>query len=107
MLRFLLPSLILATLASVVFGLSASFFVDYWKGQNPGDAQVYGYTFALLAGSSDVTRTLSSILGLRMTAQVPHSYLRHVPGMDVAVGVTAYQLASSTSAADIDGAPQD
>ena len=43
--------LTLATLASVVFGLSASFFVDYWKSQNPGDAQVYGYTIALLAGA--------------------------------------------------------
>ena len=43
--------LTLATLASVVFGLSASFFVDYWKSQNPGDAQVYGYTIALLVGA--------------------------------------------------------
>ena len=43
--------LTLATLASVLFGLSASFFVDYWKSQNPGDAQVYGYTIALLVGA--------------------------------------------------------
>ena len=53
----------------------------------------------LLAGSTDMTRAVSSVPGLRFAAQFPYSYLRHVPGMDVAVGVTAYQLASSTRAA--------
>ena len=53
----------------------------------------------LLAGSADMTRAMSSVPGLRFAAQFPYSYLRHVPGVDVAVGVTAYQLASSTRAA--------
>ena len=55
----------------------------------------------LLAGSADMTRAVSSVPGLRFAAQFPYSYLRHVPGMDVAIGVTAYQLASSTRAATI------
>ena len=53
----------------------------------------------LMAGSTDMTRAVSSVPGLRFAAQFPYSYLRHVPGMDVAVGVSAYQLASSTRAA--------
>ncbi len=53
----------------------------------------------LTAGSADVTRAVSSIPGLRTAANLPYNYLRHVPGVDVAVGVTAYQLASSTRAA--------
>ena len=53
----------------------------------------------LLAGTADMTRAVSSIPGLRLAAQLPYSYLRHVPGVDVAVSVTAYQLASSTRAA--------
>lgn len=53
----------------------------------------------LMAGSADMTRAVSSVPGLRLAAQFPYSYLRHVPGVDVAVGVTAYQLASSTRAA--------
>ncbi len=53
----------------------------------------------LLAGSADMTRAVSSVPGIRFAAQFPYSYLRHVPGVDVAVGVTAYQLASSTKAA--------
>ena len=43
--------LTLATVASIVFGLAASFFVDFWNVQNPGDAGVYGYTIAMLAGA--------------------------------------------------------
>ena len=53
----------------------------------------------LLAGSEGMTRAVSSVPGLRIATQFPYNYLRHVPGMDVAVGVTAYQLASSTKAA--------
>ena len=55
----------------------------------------------LMAGSTDMTRAVSSVPGLRLAAQFPYSYLRHVPGVDVAVGVTAYQLASSARAATV------
>ena len=48
-----------------------------------------------------MTRAMSSVPGLRFAAQFPYSYLRHVPGVDVAVGVTAYQLASSARAATV------
>jgi hypothetical protein len=37
--------------------------------------------------------------GLGFVSYLPYSYLRRVPGMDVALGVTAYQLASSARSA--------
>ncbi len=40
-----------------------------------------------------VTRAMSSVPGLNFVTMFPFSYLRQVPGMDVAIGVTAYQLA--------------
>ena len=64
-----------------------------------GEASREAVMEELLAGSADMTRAVSSVPGLRFAAQFPYSYLRHVPGVDVAVGVTAYQLASSTRAA--------
>ena len=53
----------------------------------------------LRAQSQEVSRMLSAVPGLRYVAQFPYSYIRNVPGMDVAVGVTAYQMASSTRTA--------
>lgn len=53
----------------------------------------------LLAQTRGFSRTVSSVPGLRFLAQFPYSYLRHVPGMDVAIGVTAYEVASVTKAA--------
>lgn len=50
----------------------------------------------LMAQSRQISRAVSSVPGLRFVAQFPFSYLRHVPGMDVALGVTAYQLAEVT-----------
>ena len=64
-----------ATLASVVFGLSASFFVDYWKGRNPGDSEVYGYTIALLAGA-----ILLGIAGPIFLSLVPEPLMRPPSG---------------------------
>ena len=53
----------------------------------------------LMTDSNDLAHAMSTVPGLRFAAQFPYSYLRHVPGVDVAVGVSAYQLASSTRAA--------
>ena len=50
----------------------------------------------LRAQSQEVGRVLGAVPGLRYVAQFPYSYMRNVPGMAVAVGVTAYQMASST-----------
>ena len=66
-----------------------------------GEADREAVMEELLAGASDMSRAMSSVPGLRFAAQFPYSYLRHIPGMDVAVGVTAYQLASSTRAAAV------
>ena len=82
---------------SFVLGLIASNTLSTIREEGEADRETV--MEELLAGSADMTRTVSSIPGLRMAAHLPYSYLRHVPGMDVAVGVTAYQLASSTRAA--------
>ena len=58
----------------------------------------------LLNQSQGVTRAMSSVPGLRFVTQFPYSYLRRVPGVDVAVGVTAYQIASLTENAAAAGA---
>ena len=46
-----------------------------------------------------MTRVVNSVPGMRTAVQMPYSYLRHIPGVDVAAGVTMYQLAASTRAA--------
>ncbi|MDE2788175.1 MAG: MFS transporter [Chloroflexota bacterium] len=53
----------------------------------------------LMAGMSPVARAVSSVPGLNMVSSLSYGYLRHIPGADVAIGVTAYQLAASTQAA--------
>jgi MFS family permease len=59
----------------------------------------------LFAPMQHAVRPMSSVPGLNFLSQFPYSILRHVPvpGLDVAVGVTAYQIAdmakTTTSAA--------
>ena len=53
----------------------------------------------LMAGMAPAARAVSSIPGLNMVSSLSYGYLRHIPGADVAIGVTAYQLAASTQAA--------
>lgn len=55
----------------------------------------------LMGHSQDMTRAVNSVPGMRMAVQAPYSYLRHIPGVDVAAGVTMYQLAASTRAASV------
>ena len=40
-------------------------------------------------------RVMSSVPGLGFVSYLPYGYLRRVPGLDVAFGVTTYELASS------------
>ncbi|HEU0021334.1 MAG TPA: MFS transporter [Dehalococcoidia bacterium] len=49
----------------------------------------------LLAPSRGMTRALGSIPGMGLLVDYPYAYLRRVPGLDVALGVTAYQVAST------------
>jgi MFS family permease len=53
---------------------------------------------ALLAPMRHAVRPMSSVPGLNFLSQFPYSILRRipVPGLDVALGVTAYQLADMT-----------
>ena len=53
----------------------------------------------LSAGASPLSRMVSSVPGLGILSAFSVGYLRRVPGADVALGVTAYQLAASTRAA--------
>ena len=53
----------------------------------------------LMAGMGPVTRAVSSVPGLSVVSAFSYGYLRRIPGADVAIGVTAYQLAASTQAA--------
>ncbi len=56
---------------------------------------------ALLAPLRDLSRPLSTVAGLSFLSQFPYGYLRRVsiPGLDVALGVTIYQIAGIAKAA--------
>lgn len=57
---------------------------------------------ALTAQTREMSRSVMGIPGLSFIAQFPYSRLRSVslvPGLDVAIGVTAYELASTTKTA--------
>jgi MFS family permease len=53
----------------------------------------------LLAPTRAMTRSIGSVPGFRFIGEFPFAYLRRVPGLDVALGVTAYQLASMIKSA--------
>jgi MFS family permease len=49
----------------------------------------------LLAPTREMTRTIGAVPGIRLLSEYPFAYLRRqVPGLDIALGVTAYQLSS-------------
>lgn len=53
----------------------------------------------LLAQARQVTRPVSSVPGLRFLSFFPYGYLRRVPSLGVAVGITVYQVAFSIKTA--------
>jgi MFS family permease len=53
----------------------------------------------LMAPTRQMTRALAVIPGVRMLGEFPYTYLRRIPGVDVALGVTAYQVATSVQTA--------
>jgi len=61
---------------------------------------------SLYAPMRDLSRPMSSIPALSFIGQFPYSYLRRVPipGLDAAVGVTAYQIAAVTKGATVSAA---
>ncbi len=61
---------------------------------------------SLYAPMRDLSRPMSSIPALSFVGQFPFSYLRRVPvpGLDAAMGVTAYQVAAMTKGATISAA---
>jgi hypothetical protein len=57
----------------------------------------------MLSRSTGVARAVSSVPFLRALSDFPFNQLRKVPGMYVALGVTAYQVAAMTEAATVAG----
>jgi len=53
----------------------------------------------LLAPTRDMTKAIGSFPGSRFVTGFPYAYLSRIPGLDVAIGVTGYQVASSVKAA--------
>ena len=53
----------------------------------------------LASGAEPAMRAVSSVPGLGTLSTFSAAYLKRVPGADVAMGVTAYQLAASTQSA--------
>ena len=53
----------------------------------------------LSARAAPAARAVSSVPGLGAVSAFSYGYLKRVPGADVALGVTAYQIAASTQAA--------
>lgn len=53
----------------------------------------------LTAGVQGSARAVSSVPGIGAVSAISYGYLKRVPGADVAIGITAYQLAASTRTA--------
>ena len=53
----------------------------------------------LMAGMSAVTRPVSSVPAVGAVSAASYGYVKRIPGADVALGVTAYQLAASARTA--------
>ena len=53
----------------------------------------------LMARAAPIMRPVSSVPGVGALSGASYGYIKRIPGADVAIGVTAYQLASSTRAA--------
>ncbi|HEU0022646.1 MAG TPA: MFS transporter [Dehalococcoidia bacterium] len=53
----------------------------------------------LLGPTREMARVIGHIPGLRGLSKYPYAYLGRIPGLDVAVGVTAYQIAAAVRSA--------
>ena len=65
------------------------------EGEVPRDVALH----ELAANAGVAARAVSSVPGLGAVSSFSYGYLKRVPGADVAIGVTAYQLAASTQMA--------
>ena len=83
-------------LAAFVMGLFTMNILAAIREEGEVDRQVV--LDELLGEARESFRNMSTVPALGFVS-VPYSYLRRVPGMDVAVGVTAYQIASSAKGA--------
>ncbi|MDE2766088.1 MAG: MFS transporter [Chloroflexota bacterium] len=86
----------LFVVAFVLSALSLNILVPLREeGEAPRDAALG----MLAARVNPAARAVSSVPGLGMALTFFYGYLKRAPGADVALGVTAYQLAASTQAA--------
>ncbi len=58
----------------------------------------------LISPTRELTRSLGSMPGARVLTTFPYASMRRMPGLDVAIGVTAYQLAATMRAAALGAA---
>ena len=58
----------------------------------------------LISPTRELTRSLGSMPGARVLTAFPYASVRRMPGLDVAIGVTAYQLAATMRAAALGAA---
>ncbi len=79
--RFFSKRLAFATLAGIVFSLGAAFFVDYWRGQVPGENMILGYTYVLLFGALFLGLVSPVFMSL-----MPEPLMQPVPGHQPSLG---------------------
>ena len=84
-------------LLAFVLGLLALNLLTTVREEGEVDRQVV--LDQLMAGVREGFRAVSSVPGVGAVAQVPYNFLRRVPGLDVVLGVTAYQVGSSVERA--------
>ena len=86
----------LFAIAFLVGSLSLNMLVALREeGEVQRDIALAGLTVSV----ARMARAVSSVPGLNAVAAFSYGYLKRIPGADVAMGVSAYQLASSTQAA--------
>ncbi len=96
------PAQVLQMPAVSIAGLDFLFVIAFFLGiltlhtlskvQEEGEVNREIVLDELLSQGRATTRSVSTVPGLRFVTMFPFSYMRRVPGVDVALGVTAYQI---------------
>ncbi|HEU0022453.1 MAG TPA: MFS transporter [Dehalococcoidia bacterium] len=63
-----------------------------------GEARREDVLAELVASTHQISRTIGSFPALRLLSQFAYGRLRHIPGLDVAVGITTHEIAAAARA---------
>lgn len=88
-------------LAFILGLITLSFLRDLREG---GEVDRNVVLQVIMDHSGTLSQTVSSVPGLNLVTKLSLGSLRRIPGIDVAIGVTAYQLADAVKAATLVGA---